>query len=163
LTLELADLREHNRTNKQVGDFAEAVVAGLLALNGQSVLQQHNPADSSHGLDILTLHGDGKIWTYEVKGTRSNPNPPLGTRYAIGRQGGSDYVNDRSRSAHVSASDPDQVDNASDQMGSRLVQVNLTEGLITIWEVDDLGQRVGTNAIESYNLDNIVSRIDREL
>jgi hypothetical protein len=160
LQVELAALRTGAGTTKQLGDFSEAVAAGLAVTKmGHYLLQQHNPGDSSHGLDIETVDSDGKVWTIEVKGTRVPGKLPSGTSYPIGTQTGAAYVHDRSQNAHVVTPSPEAVGAESDQLGSLLVQVNLPDNEVTVWAVDASGKRIGP-ALERYNLDEVAAAID---
>ncbi|MAY97676.1 MAG: hypothetical protein CMH84_14235 [Nocardioides sp.] len=163
---ELAALRDGTGSNKNLGDFSEAVVAGLAVLSGQSILQQHNRGDGPHGIDIQSLDEAGKVWSFEVKGTTKAGKLPLGDRYDAGRQGSTSYVSDRSQNAHVIASSAEAVGADGDQMGSLLVQVNIATGEVGIWELDNEGQRLGDTRIERgaplemWSLDAIVSAVE---
>lgn len=163
---ELASLREGTGRNKDLGDFSEAVVSGLAVLSGQSILQQHNPGDGPHGIDIQTVDGSGKVWAFEVKGTATDGKVPLGDRYDVGRQGSASYVSDRSQNAHVSADAAAGVGPDSDQMGSLLVQVNVATGEVGVWELDSEGRRAGATRaergapLEMWSLDAIVSAVE---
>ncbi|SCE22182.1 hypothetical protein GA0115240_144816 [Streptomyces sp. DvalAA-14] len=177
---QLADLRSGSRTNKEVGDFAEAVTAVLLGIVGHTVIDQHTgeKGDDNRGLDLETMDADGKLWTIEVKGTRRSKSAPLGGRYTLGadhdgavpgakyRQGGIHYTVDRSARAHAVAESMESVGPAADQMGSLLVRVNLHgpdgRGTISVWDVDADGNRAGPSARETYVLDDVVAAFDRE-
>lgn len=160
LRAELDALRSGDGDRKELGDFSEAVVAGLATLvRDHSILQQHNPGDSPHGLDIHSLDTTGKVWAFEVKGTRVAGSRAIGTHYAVGRQGSAEYVADRSRSSPVSADSAVQVGIDDDQVGSLLVQVNVTDDEVTIWELDSDGTR-GAVPLEVYRLDDVVHIVD---
>jgi hypothetical protein len=158
---ELDALRAGQGGNMELGDFSEAVVAGLTVLaRDHNILQQHNPKDSSHGLDIQSVDSTGKIWAFEVKGTRAAGKRPTGKRYpVVGRQGSAKHVADRSRSAPVVADSAAQVGVDNHQIGSLLVGVNLTDNEVTIWDLDPDGTR-GKVPLETYALDDVVHIID---
>ena len=156
---ELTVLRSGGGSRKQLGDFSEAVFAGLAAIDkNHGLLQQHNPGDSSRGIDVQTVDPEGKVWSFEVKGTLQPGKLPTGTRYDVGRQGSGSYVANRSQGAHVTAVSADAVGAGKDQMGSLLVGVNLPDNVVTLWEVDAAGNRVGI-PMERYNLDEVVDAI----
>jgi hypothetical protein len=157
---ELDELRVGEGGSQQVGEFAEAVATGLNALvRGHDILQQHHPEASPHGLDIETVDREGKVWAFEVKGTRVVGKQPRTTRYAIGHQGSTTYVTDRSKAGHVRAPGVDAVGADADQMGSMLITVNLPDNEVKVWELDVDGRR-GRTPIETYRLNDIVRRIE---
>lgn len=160
LRAELDALRNGDGSRKELGDFSEAVVAGLTMLVGShSILQQHNPGDGPHGLDIQTVDATGRVWAFEVKGTRTAGKPPTGARYAVGRQGSAEYVADRSRSSPVTADSAAQIGAQQNQVGSLLVQVNVTDDEVTIWELDSDGKRRDA-PLEIHRLDDVVHIVD---
>jgi len=159
LRAELDALRTGSGSDKELGDVSEAVVAGLTALvRSHSILQQHNPGDSPHGLDIQSVDSTGKVWAFEVKGTRTAGKRPTGSLYAVGRQGSAGYVADRSRSSPLTANSAAQVGVDDDQIGSLIVQVNVTDDEVTVWEVDSGGTR-GATPLEIYRLDVVTNEV----
>jgi hypothetical protein len=160
LRAELDDLLSGQGGNKQVGDFAEAIAVGVNALvRDHEILLQHHPKAGPHGLDIQTVDQEGKVWAFEVKGTRVVGKDPSTTRYKIGNQGSGPYVADRSRTGHIPAPSVDAVGVDADQMGSMLITVNLPDNEVKVWELDIHGKRGGT-PIETYRLDDIVQRVE---
>lgn len=157
---ELGELLAGKGGNQQVGDFAEAVASGLNVLTrDHEILQQHHPKASPHGLDIETLDQDGKVWAFEVKGTRVVGRQPGTSQYAVGNQGSASYVSDRSGEGHVVAPGADAVGVDADQMGSMLITVNLPDNEVKVWELDVDGKRAQT-PLETHRLDDVVRRID---
>jgi hypothetical protein len=144
-----------------LGDFSEAVAVGLaVGVNKHDVLQQHAPGLSSHGLDVQTIDPAGKTWAFEVKGTGVSGKLPSGTRYPVGRQSGGEYVADRSASGQVRAAAATAVGPAFDQMGSLLVQVNIADDEITVWDVDAVGRRA-QSPTERHSLTEVITAIER--
>src|SRR5207342_3170132 len=134
----------------------EAVAAGLVVLvRGHDLLQQHHPDAGPHGLDIQSVDEDGKVWTFEVKGTRTAGKKPRTDRYSVGRQGNQGYVVDRSRNAFVIATENDAVGDDADQIGSLLITVNLPDNAVQVWGLDSDGKR-GRTPLERHQLDDVV-------
>ena len=157
---ELSSLMEGIEGNIPLGEFAEAVAAGLVVLvRGHDLLQQHHPEAGPHGLDIQSVDEDGKVWTFEVKGTRTAGKQPRTDRYSVGRQGSQGYVVGRSRDAPVVATEDDAVGGEADQMGSLLITVNLPDNAVQVWELDSDGKR-GRTPLEMHQLDDVVQMID---
>jgi hypothetical protein len=164
---EFATIRAGGASRQQLGDFSEAIVVGLAVLvREHEVLLQHTPGSGPHGLDIQTVDRDGKVWAFEVKGTRGAGKRPRVTQYDVGRQTSAGYVADRSQTAPVSTSSAQhgeaathQVGAAADQIGSLLVQVNAADNEISIWDVD-LAGRPSRAPIEIYRLDDIAAAVD---
>lgn len=157
---ELGELLAGKGGNQQVGDFAEAVASGLnVLIRGHEILQQHHPKASPHGLDIETLDRKGKIWAFEVKGTRVVGKQPGTSQYAVGKQGSTGYVFDRSQKGLVVAPGTNAVGVDADQMGSMLITVNLPDNEVKVWELDADGKRAQA-PLETHRLDDVVRRID---
>jgi len=111
-------------------------------------------------LDVQTVDAAGKTWAFEVKGTGVSGKLPRGTSYAIGRQGSGQYVADRSTNGHVRATSAMAVGPAFDQMGSLLVQVNVADNEITVWDVDAVGRRA-KSPTERRSLNEVVTAIEQ--
>ena len=158
---ELAELRGPHPDRQQIGDFSEAVAAGFLSLVlDYELLQQHNDGDSPQGLDIQAVTSDGKVQAVEVKGTAAvKAGRPRTSKTKTGRQGGADWTVSRSASSQVSAQNAQAVGNSAGQMASRLIQVNIREGTITLWSVDQSGKVVGQPEVVAP-LDDVVQAID---
>ena len=161
LSAELSQLRGENPSRQQLGDFCEAVAAGLVALvEDHGLLSQHYPGDDPHGIDILAISPDGQVQTFEVKGTaRQNAGRPQTSNTKTGRQGGADWLVNRSASGPVSIPTAHAVGPAANQVASKLIQVNIRTGEISMWSLDAEG-RTSAEPDVMYPLDDVVAAID---
>jgi hypothetical protein len=159
---ELHVLRGPHPNRQQVGDFSEAVAAGFLnLLLDYDLIFQHNPGDKPQGLDIAAINpSEGRLQTVEVKGTTlPNAGRPRTSKTKTGRQASAEWIRSRSADGPVYVASTDAVGDGPDQIGSRLVHVNLTARTISLWRVDKNGIVASTPDVMAP-LDEVVHAID---